>query len=147
MSGSGIAVISNPQSLTPTIQRLRRMIAEPTSNVYTDDDLESYIESYPVMDANGIDPTYLDFSTTPPTATERDDWIPTYDLNAAAAEIWEEKAAALQDKYDFAADGGSYHRSQAYEQACSMAGKYRSRSVAKTPFTRKWPKENYSLDA
>lgn len=147
MSGTGIAVISNPQSLTPTIQRLRRMIAEPTNTIYDNDTLQDYIEAYPVMDENGTDPTYLDYSTTPPSVEANENWIPTYDLNAAAAEIWEEKAAALQDKYDFAADGGSYHRSQAYEQACSMAGKYRSRSVAKTPFTRKWPKENYSLDA
>jgi len=93
------------------------------------------------MDVNGSDPTYLDYSTTPPTVTEYDDWIPTYDLNAAAAEIWDEKAADLQDKFDFQADGGRYDRSQAYQQACKMAAKYRSRSCAKSAIVRKWPKE------
>lgn len=129
------------------VEKLRRMVAEPTANIYTDDDIESYIDSYVVMDVNGIDPTYLDYSTTPPTVTEREDWIPTYDLNAAAAEIWDEKAAAIQDKYDFAADGGRYDRSQAYTQACAMAAKYRGRSKAQSPLVRKWPKENYTLDA
>lgn len=129
------------------IDKLRRMVNEPTASIYTDDDLESYIDSYPVMDVNGIDPTYLDYSTTPPTVTEREDWIPTHDLNAAAAEIWDEKAAAIQDKYDFAADGGRYNRSQSYEQACKMAAKYRSRAYAKSALLRKWPKENYTLDA
>mgnify|MGYP006883612455 FL=1 len=85
-------------------------------------------------------------TTTPPTITVNADWIATYDLNAAAAEIWDEKAADLSDKYNFSADGGRYDRSQAYMQACAMAAKYRGRSVAKSPMARKWPRENYTLD-
>ena len=128
------------------IAKLRRMIAEPTTTVYSDSALADYIEAYPVTDANGEDPTYLDHTTTPPTITVNADWIATYDLNAAAAEIWDEKAADLSDKYNFSADGGRYDRSQAYMQACAMAAKYRGRSVAKSPMARKWPKENYTLD-
>ena len=128
------------------IAKLRRMIAEPTTTVYSDSALADYIEAYPVTDANGEDPTYLDHTTTPPTITVNADWIETYDLNAAAAEIWDEKAADLSDKYNFSADGGRYDRSQAYTQACAMAAKYRGRSVAKSPMARKWPRENYTLD-
>jgi len=128
------------------IAKLRRMIAEPTATVYSDSALADYIEAYPVTDASGEDPTYLDHTTTPPTITVNADWIATYDLNAAAAEIWDEKAADLSDKYNFSADGGRYDRSQAYMQACAMAAKYRGRSVAKSPMARKWPRENYTLD-
>jgi hypothetical protein len=123
------------------IAKLRRMIAEPEETTYDDDALTEYIEACAVMDENGEDPTYLDHSTIPPTVTENEYWIPTYDLNAAAAEIWDEKAAAIQDQYDFTADGGSFHRSQSYEQACKMAAKYRSRSRIKSIETIKSPKE------
>jgi hypothetical protein len=141
-----INVVWGSVTLIDDVRKLRRMIAEPTSNIYTDEDLQAYIDSYPVMDVNGVDPTWLDYSTTPPTVTVSDDWIPTYDMNAAAAEIWDEKAADLQDKYDFAADGGRYNRSQAYEQAAKTAAKYRSKSVAKSGLMRKWPREHYTLD-
>ncbi len=35
------------------IARLRRMVAEPTTATYTDDDLAAYIAAHPLMDANG----------------------------------------------------------------------------------------------
>jgi hypothetical protein len=124
------------------IDKLRRMVNEPTNTVYSDDDLESYIIEHACTDDNGEDPTYLDTSTTPPTPTANSDWIATYDLNAAAAEIWDEKAADLADLYDFAADGGRYNRSGAYEQAVKMAAKYRGKSAAKSNLVLKWPNEN-----
>jgi hypothetical protein len=129
------------------IAKLRRMVAEPTASTYSDDDIESYIDECAVMDENGEDPTYLDTSTTPPTVTDNDDWIATYDLNAAAANIWEEKAAALQERFDFAADGGNYKVSQAHENALKMAGKYRSRSKIKSVMAIKWPKEDGSIES
>lgn len=106
---------------------LRRMIAESTSTTYSDDDLEDIIETYPVLDSEGLDP-------------DDDAWTATYDLNAAAAQIWEEKAAALIGLYDFNADGGSFNRSQMYEQAMKMARHYHSRKRVKTITTRPEPK-------
>lgn len=109
------------------IAQLRRMVNEPTTTIYSDDAIQTAIESHPLMDVNGTDPTYLDYATTPPTITADPDWIPTYDLNAAAADIWDEKAAALAAKFDFSADGGNYSRSQGYEMAQKMALHYRAR--------------------
>jgi hypothetical protein len=108
------------------------MVAEPTATTYTDALLTTAIEKYPVMDERGQVPYTWDDSTTPPTQDENEDWAPTYDLNAAAADIWDEKAAGLAGKYDFSADGGTYHRSQAYEQAQKMARQYRSRRMPRT---------------
>jgi len=112
-------------------ERLRRMVDEPTEDTWDDDDIDEYIERYPLIDVLGTDPQDIDFSTTPPTISERDEWIPTYDLNAAAADIWEEKAGAIAENYDFAADGGRYSRSQKYEQYMSKSRFHLSRRSAK----------------
>lgn len=114
------------------IDRVRRMVDEPTVDTYVDDDIQAAIERYPTIDDLGTDPYEVDYSTTPPTRSIRDDWIPTYDLHAAAAEIWEEKAALLAEDYDFKADGASYERSQAHEQAKKQARYHLSRRKAGT---------------
>jgi hypothetical protein len=128
------------------IDKLRRMVNEPTSTVYSDDDLESYIIDHACTDDNGEDPTYLDTSTTPHTPTANTRWIATYDLNGAAADIWDEKAADLQDEFDFAADGGNYKRSQKYMQALRTAARYRSKMRARSALIYKYPKESTLLD-
>lgn len=103
------------------IARLRRMVNEPTSATYTDADIRSYIERYPCIDDQGLRPFYIDQSTNPPSRKEFVDWMPTYDLNYAAADLWAEKAAVLSQDYDFQADGGNYSRSQAYNQAMKQS--------------------------
>ena len=97
------------------IVKLRRMIAEPTEDTYSDEDLISYIEKYPLPDDLGL--TILD-----------DGWEEDYDYCAVAAEIWAEKAAALAEVMDFNADGGSYSASQKYKHALNMSSFYKSRS-------------------
>lgn len=92
--------------------RLRRMVDELTVETYDDDAIDGYIEAYPLKDVIGTDPIEIDFTTEPPTLSERSEWIPTYDLHAAAADIWGEKASAVAKEFDFKADGGSFSRSQ-----------------------------------
>lgn len=96
------------------VLRLRRMVAEPGTTTYSDSSLAAYIEAHPLIDDDGYEP-------------EDDDWTDTYDLAAAAGDVWEEKAAALVGGYDFAADGGDFKRSQAVEQAERQARHWRSR--------------------
>ena len=79
-----------------------------------------------------LDSKDVDFSTTPPTISEADEWIPTYDLNAAAADIWEEKAATVADEFDFKADGGSFTRSQKEEKYLGKSRFHSSRKSAKS---------------
>jgi hypothetical protein len=96
------------------IARLRRMTAEPlTSDTYTQDDLLQAIARYPVLDTNGTEPD--DYG-----------WLGAWDINQAAADVWEEKAAQLATNFDFAADGGDYKRSQQHAQMLAMARRYRS---------------------
>jgi len=92
---------------TTDIALLRRRAAEPTEATYTDEELAAVIERFPLVDDDEYEP-------------DDSGWNPTYDLSAAAAEVWAEKAMAL-DGYDFDADGGSYKRSQTFEQAMKKA--------------------------
>ena len=103
------------------IAELRRMCAEPTTTTYSDVALAAYIERYPLTDARGQEPYTWDVSTMPPSQLDNEAWVPTYDLHAAAADVWNEKAAALAHLYDFSADGGSYSRSQGVAQAQAQA--------------------------
>lgn len=103
------------------IAELRRMCAEIDAKTYLDADLAAYIERYPLTDARGQEAFTWDVSTVPPSHIDNTAWVPTYDLHAAAADVWNEKAAALAHLYDFSADGGSYTRSQGVAQAQAQA--------------------------
>ena len=118
------------------IAELRRKIGEPTYDTYSDSVLQGYIERYPLVDASGEAP----FIEEDGALFVSNSWEPTYDLNAAAAAIWGEKAATLAVNYDFSADGASYHRSQAYKQAQEQARYYSARRSIKTVTLRPEPK-------
>lgn len=109
------------------VAQLRRMTDLVGSAEYADSDLEDYIERYPTMDPLGTEPGYYDTTTSPPTWTENDDWIATYDLAAAAADLWAERASTLAQDYAFSADGGNYSRNQAYEQYMRQSRYWSSR--------------------
>lgn len=121
------------------IGRLRRMTGETDSTTYDDETFAEYVERYAMTDARGEEPYTWDTSTDPPTQDDNDRWIPTYDLHAAAADIWEEKASSLSQDYDFSADGATFNRSQSYEQAMKQARFHRSRRMARTLTQRPEP--------
>lgn len=105
------------------IAELRRKVAEPTSRCYSDDDLAAWIKRFPLRDADGYEPQIqgaTGWITNPA-------WTPRYDLNRAAARIWQEKAAPQTVNYDYSADGVSLQRSQAYEQAMKQARYFNAR--------------------
>ena len=128
------------------IARVRRMVDEPDDTTYDDDLIQDYIEDYPLLDERGKEPFTWDTSTQPPTQDANEDWIPTYDLNAAAADIWEEKAAGVAEDYDFSADGGKYTRSQVYEQYMRNAMRFRSRRSMRTITATIWPEPSGRAD-
>lgn len=124
------------------VARIRRMTNEVGSPSYSDDDLAEYIESYPLLDERGEEPYTWDTSTSPPTQDDNDGWIATYDLHAAAADIWEEKASVVSVDFDFSADGGRYDRSQVYEQYMKQCRFHRSKRSLNTTTMHSWPREN-----
>lgn len=116
------------------IFELRRLTAEPTdARGYTNSRLAAYIERYPLVDRLGRSPWRSNLGN-PPELEVNPFWTATYDLNAAAADIWDEKASSLAENYD--RDGAS--RSQAYDHAVKRAKHFRARRspqlIEQTPY-------------
>ena len=132
--------VSISQVSVADIAQLRRMVAEPTTTTYSDAALIRYIEKYPHLDEQGEEPYTLS-SDSPPVQEANDSWIPTYDLHAAAADVWEEKAATVSDRFDFNADGGNYSVSQRFEQCMKICRYHRSRRMPSTVRMIKTPDE------
>lgn len=108
---------------TPTpgfhlIDQLRRLTAEPLEgSAYGDTLLGEYLARYPLRDGLGNEPDHTQ-------------WAGAWDMSLAAADVWEEKAAAVAADFDFAADGGDYKRSQAHGQMLATARRLRARRNA-----------------
>lgn len=130
------------------ISELRLMCGLAESDaVYTATYLAAKIEEHPLLDARGEEAWILDSSTTPPSWEANEYWIPTYDLHATAAEIWEHKAAALAGTaMDFEADGGRFDRNQLYENALKQARYHRARRSPTTATLHQYPKETSYSD-
>lgn len=138
------------------IAQIRRMTAEPLTTTYSDALLTTIIESFPTLDENGEAPrihavdsartvTYTAYMDVTDLVANQD-WIPTYDLNAAASAIWEEKAAGAAADFDFHADGGVYTRSQVYEQMMKQARFYAAKRKAGTITLQPVPKRRMMGD-
>ena len=115
------------------ILTLRRMCGLAVGDTtYTDAILTAAIERYPLMDPYGSQWYIWDYTTYPPHQDANTAWVATYDMNAAAADVWDEKSATLAAKFDFNADGSSMSLSQQCQQAQQRARYYRSRRSAGT---------------
>lgn len=86
--------------------------SEPTLEV---DEVEDLLDLVKRADIHGLLPTDTD-------------WIPTYDLNAAAAEGWRRKAGKVSGSNDFSVDGDSYSDSQQHAMCLEMAKSYAAKS-------------------
>lgn len=123
------------------------MTGEPTTTTYSDAAIQGYIEAYPLLDALGQEPYSWDTSTEPATQDANESWVATYDLHAAAADIWEEKAAVVYARFDFSADGGNYSRSQEHTHCMLQARYHRSRRSPTTITFMPWPSAESNLSA
>ncbi len=141
-TGSGTGTAAENGDLDSVVEalipRLRRMTGEVSTGTYSDVEMAAFIELYPLEDARGEGP-WIESETDPGTLEVNPDWTATYDMNAAAADIWAEKAATPSQDFDFSADGASYHRSQAYAQAMQQSRYYRSRRSIRTITLRPEP--------
>lgn len=112
------------------VRKLLRAVDEPAAGVYSYDELKEILEEFPLIDKEGTEPQYLQTpatATTPPVYADNPYWIPTYDVHAAAASIFEEKAAKAAQDFKFSADGGSYERNQVYDQYMQLVRFHQAR--------------------
>ena len=129
------------------IAQLRRRTGLVGSTDYSDPDLAAYIERYPTLDDLGSEPGTWLMTTTPPTWDPNEEWIPTYDLAAAAADIWAERAATLAPDFTFSADGGTYNRDQAYQHFMAQSRYWSSRRGVGTIEMVMWPDPSGTIDS
>ena len=128
------------------VARLRLMVAEPTLETYTDDALKAIIARYPTLDEFGQEPwLYAWWDIMPSQRQENPFWTPTYDLHAAAGDVWDAKAAAVAGSYDFKDANSTFSRSQIYEQYMAQARSHRSRRKPTSVAQRTWPPTNASM--
>lgn len=118
-----------PTPSAAQIAQVRRMAGVAVDDTtYSDALVTSYIERYPLLDADGRDSTDVS-------------WTGEWDIHAAAADILEERAATLAVEFDFAADGATYHRSQQYEALMKQVRYHRARRTPTSITLVKWPRE------
>jgi len=110
--------MASPTPSAEMVDLVRRRTGEVENSTYTLSDIQEYIARYPLVDSEDREPTH-------------DEWSGSWDLNQAAADIWEEKATKYVTDFDFSADGGDYTRSQVYQQMLTMARTYRARRSTK----------------
>lgn len=98
------------------IARVRLLVNEPTNaGNYTDALITAHISRYPCLDERGEKPYTFD-TAEPPAQVANANWIPTYDLYAASADIWAQKAAGVAEQFEFGSDDQSFKRNQIHEQ-------------------------------
>ena len=99
------------------LNRLKRLAATDTNPVLGAADLADILEASKVVDRYGVLPIYAG-------------WESTYDMDRAAAEAWEAKAALASGSHDFTADGSSYAVSQVIAHCQAQAANYRRKMVS-----------------
>ncbi len=102
-----------PITTAPTadvVARLRRLVAEPTTTLYSDETLIAILTQFPTARRLQADNLIVNGSNSLS--------VVVWDVHAAAAQVWEEKIAMLvvQGSYDITADGQTLTREQKLRQ-------------------------------
>ena len=94
--------------------KLKRMTAWDTAPELTDGELDMLLEQASVADAAGV----------APTETE---WVPTYDMNAAASAGWMMKAGRASIMVEIDPPGSGIFTSKVFDNCRAMALDYATR--------------------
>lgn len=96
--------------------RLKKMTAAESEPLLSSDELDDLLLQFRKTDANGKTP-------------DETGWIPTYRLNAAAAEGWRWKAAKASELVSVDLDGERMSSNQIFEHCERMARMYSRRGA------------------
>lgn len=83
------------------------MTASASVPTLSDDDIDDLLTQFSIVDADGLKPS-------------DDDWTPTYNLRAAAAEGWRSKAAKAAELQSTDLDGDRMSADQVFEHCKDM---------------------------
>lgn len=101
--------------------RLAQMVAAASRPTLSDENLDDLLDDYRTVDGHGnlvTDPGY----------------VPTYALNAAAAEGWRRKAAMVAGDFTFQADDASYSKGDVLANMEKMVQMYAAKDVGTLSF-------------
>ncbi len=93
--------------------RLERMTAAASEPLLSNNDITALLRQFSLADADGL--TQAD-----------DEWVPTYNLRAAAAEGWRWKAARAAEMISTDLDGDRMSANQLFEHCQRMIRTYAS---------------------
>lgn len=99
------------------IEKLKKMTAWDTAPTLSETELTELLDSAGISDKNGFSPTTLE-------------WIPTYDLNTAAAAGWMMKAGRASALVEADPPGSGILTSKVFENCLAMARVYSAKSRA-----------------
>lgn len=97
--------------------RLKRMTAADSQPVLSSDDLSDLLSMFQKTDANGVIPGVVG-------------WVPSYHLNAAAAEGWRWKSAKAAELVSIDLDGERMSSNQMFDQCERMISQYSRKQTA-----------------
>lgn len=92
---------------------LGEKVAATSRPVLSPEALGALLDAYGAQDASGRAPS-------------DNGWVPTYNLNAAAAEGWRMKAGKVAGDFNFSADNASYSKADVLAHCLEMETKYAS---------------------
>ena len=116
-------------TIVTDIARLRRMVDEPDSTTYTVADLVCYLMRHAKKDIHGEMPMQ---AASAGGVELNDDWVTSFDLNAAAGDIWEEKAAVEAAGTDFVSGRSRHMLSQKHKNMMARARRFWSLRTARS---------------
>ncbi len=99
------------------IEKLKLISAWDTEPTVSEEDLEAVLAGFALPDINGAAP-------------DAEEWIPTYDLTAAASEVWLVKAARAAALTEVDPPGSGILTSKVFDNCLLMARYYRSKRSA-----------------
>ncbi len=94
-----------------TLDKLKRMTAWASEPVLTEDELTATLATFAREDLSGLAPV-------------NEEWTPTYDLNAAAAQAWLIKAARASTLTEVDPPGSGIVSSKIFDNCRAMARIY-----------------------
>lgn len=106
--------------------RIERMVVFDREPVLSTDDVDDLVAVAKRPDAAGLSPSAVG-------------WVPTWELNAAAAEGWERKASRAAGDFDYTDDAGSYSRSAVFDMCKRQADTFRKRILSTLPVSKNDP--------
>lgn len=104
------------------LDSLKRMTAWASEPALSSDDLDALLDRFKITDSNGVPPS-------------EEDWVPTYNLRAAAAEGWRWKAAKASELQSTDLDGDRMSANQIFDHCQRMIKTYSASMSVAIPTT------------